>query len=1180
MGNYDVPYGISFIRSGSNIWYKNTNSTSYFYYIGDTLLDRSNGDVYECKANETKITRDTKSYRLTTDWKYLRTNVMKPVSVAVTDLTCKRNSGYNFTLSWKNPSSMTDSSKNDRVEHFFFAVELLYNNKVIAKYDSPSTHSVITSWSKVVFATSNSTSDYLWLRRQFYPYTTKKVDAIRFYVYPRNAYGALNNVERTITYKFELPKYPVMKDSYKIDKTTGAVSVTYSSPIDTNSEYDKVWTSVSTTLYDSRVNVSTSTAAVGKTESSFTLTREIPNRHTLTYGEYVRVTFHVTSEGIAGGRGSDYGVVESFPVKPLIQVKSTSEDWVSGSVIIGVDAYEYYSDLRYAATDVKLQLLRSTAYENAQDIPPTAQWRDIGPVESAKCTAISLRIPDVLPDAGAVTWIRAKSWNDVEELYYRYSEPLRLRDLETPAPVIPSAQDDMADVLSHVVNADGTSVDVLIGWDANGEDDSNKTEVTWSTSEKAWRSTKQPDTFTFDDDWDEGSITVGSKTYNKSAHVTISELEPSTKYYVSCRRVLEPDEGDTTYGPYSTKHIVNTSDVSALPQSVALYSNGSIVYGEPIQVSWTYNSPMEQKSWMIKKAVNSSGYSENDIVLATENDPRHALKVSFYRDEDNEHPIVDEDEDELRLYVVVTVASVTLTSEIITLDVLKRPEFDIVAPSMTIVQPATLAVFSDSKGVGVSYFIEAKNIVSEYPNGTARQSDGDTVWSETVNPQWELIDEYAADADVQQAKQDLDDAQNAYDAIFEQYQEAVSRKEDAESRIETLTVSISNTQRDIPTAQATLQDAEDRLESADEDDPMYELYVTQVQEAEDYLQGLEDRLQADTAALSDAEDDLQDAISDIESIDMSDEEEALEDAIQAYAIAETEAIDPTSDVLAYKAIVILPSYINVIDGARYIVHGFSTNTQSGIKSEERVTAMNVEWSHQAPIPYEDITIESIDQTDDAGVRTIGTNITLERPVSAFDSDVYDVYRITKGGISLAAENVPLECVLHDPYATFSGELMHYRIACRTADGDVAWKDYSYLLNESEDILRSAMRIDWGNEYVELERNVVPSDSYEKPFVSHTHLDGTVSGHWNTGTKRTMSVQSAIVRGYDNRQRESIEHLARYDGPCYVRTNDGVAFECNVQVDSIALNRHSARIDISLTMTEIEPTGTFSAVVEE
>lgn len=1177
MADYSMPSGVSFTRSGSNVWYKNTTSSQYLFFVGDTLIDNTTGDKYECKAR-TYIEKNQTSYRLTTDWKYLRTEIIKPVSVAVTDLACKRNSGYSFSLSWKNPSALTDSNKYNRAEKFSFKVELLYGSTVVASEYLPWVLSIITSMSITVFATSNSTSNYVWLRTGFYPYTSKKVDTIRFTVQPRNSSGAYDSAARTITYKFVRPKYPELRGTYTIDRTTGAVSRTYSSPVDTSSEYDKVWTQTKIEVYDSRTKKRTLTSDVNRTESSFTLTQQIPNRHTLAYGDYVNVFFRITAKGIAGDAETGNGVVESFPVKPLIQVKATSEDWTSGSVIIGVDAYEFYSDSRYDATNVKLQLLRSTAYENAQDIPPIAQWRDIGPVEPDECTAISLKISEVLPDAGTFTWIRAKSWNDVEELYYRYSEPLRLKDLETPAPVIPSAQDDIADVLSHVVNVDGTSVDVLVGWDANGQDDSNKTEVTWSTNEKAWRSTKQPDTFKFDDDWNEGSVTVGSKTYNKSAHVTISELEPDTKYYVSCRRVLEPDEGDTTYGPYSTKYIVNTSDVSALPQSVALYSNGNIVYGEPIQLSWSYNSPMEQQSWMIKKAVNSSGYSDNDIVLAMENDPRHTLKVPFYRDENKENPIVDEDE--LRLYVVVTVASVTLTSEIITLDVLKKPEFDIVAPSMTIVQPATLAVFSDNKGVSVSYFIEAKNVVSEYPNGTVRQSDGDTVWSETVNPQWELIDEYAADSDVQQAKQDLDDAQEAYDVVFEQYQEAVSRKEDAQSRIETLTVSISNAQRDIPTAQATLQDAEDRLENTDADDPMYELYATQVQEAEGYLQGLEDRLQADTVALSEAEDDLQDAISDIESIDMSDEEEALEDAIQAYATAETEAIDPTSDVLAYKAIITLPSYINVIDGARYIVHGFSTNTQSGLRSDERTAAMNVEWSHQSPMPYEDITIEPIDHTDDGGVRTIGTNITLERPVNAFNSDVYDVYRITKGGISLAAENVPLECVLFDPYATFSGELMHYRIACRTADGDVTWKDYSYLLNESEDVLRSAMRIDWENEYVELERNVVPSDSYEKPFVSHTHLDGTVSGHWNAGTKRTMNVQAALVRSYDNRQREAIENLARYDGPCYVRTNDGVAFECNVQVDSIALNRHSARIDVSMTMTEIEATGTFMAMVEE
>ena len=1172
-----MPSGVSFARIGSGIYYKNTASRDWVYQVNETLIDMSTGDVYECKSH-TWLYKNTKNYRLTTDWKYVRTDIIKPPTKPVMNLTLKRNSGYNFTISWKFREGATDSNTCDRTEKIWTTVELLDENGKVThtKYDT--LMGAVTSYSPLVFSTSNSSSSYLWKRSDFAPYTDKFVKQIRFTIQPANTRGAYaTGTASSITYDFKKPKTPTHEE-YKIDKSTGDISVEFNSPIDMNSEYDNAYNKLTVAVIDSRTGTKSSTYT--KTESKFTFTQSVPDWQTLTYNDYIAVNFQLIAHGIRTSNAANtFTAWMSFPQKPEISIGAISEDWSSGSVIIKTKAH--FINGPFFATDVKLQCLRSTSYQSAQEIPPTADWKDVGPTEKAETTAIALAIPDVLPDAGTVTWIRAKSWKTVEELYYRYSEPLRLTELETPAPVVPSADDDMADILGHVVNADGTSVELLIGWDEDEEDESNQTEVSWATSEKAWRSTKQPDTFMFSDtEWNEGAVTIGSKTYHKSTHITISELDANTRYYMSCRRVMDPDEGDTTYGPYSTKYIVNTNDVSALPQSVVAYTDESIIAGEPIQLSWSYNSPMEQSSWMIKKAVEGSDYSDDDIVLAYENDARHTFKLPYFRDRENTLPIADDGDSEICLYVVVTVSSVTLTSEIVKLRILKRPEFDIVAPPSTIVQPVSLAVFSDNKNTMVSAFIEASGVVGDGPRGKVTQSSGDIVWSGTINPQWELIDEYAEDVDVQQAKQDLDDAQEAYDEILGQYNDAVSRRDDASARIEALTVSISNAQRDIPTAQATLQDAENRLEDTDVDDPMYELYAAQVQEAEDRLQELQDGLQADTAALTVAEADLQTAIDDIDEIDMSDEEAALQDAIDAYATAEAEAIDPTSDTLAYKALIIPPSELNLVDRARYLVHGFATDTQHDVRSEERLTMMNVAWAHQAPTPPESIAIDSVDSTDDAGNRTLGTRITLESPVSSFESDVYDIYRITKGGIFPVIENAPIECVVFDRYAMFSNEPMRYRIACRTQDGDVTWRDYTYILQESGDMFRSAMRIDWAEGYIELERNVVPSDSYEKPFVSHVHLDGTVSGHWNEGIMRTMSVQAALVRSYDIGQREALEELARYDGPCYVRTNDGVAFECNVQVSSISLNRKSARIDVSFDMTEIESTGMFSATVEE
>lgn len=1171
-----APTGLSIIKSGNSVMYKNTTSTEYKYNKGDVLYDSINGGEFEC-TNSIRLYSRVTTYRVTTAFKYLRTHITKPVSLGVTDLTLKRNSGYNFSLSWKNPSDLGSSDRCDRAEVFYIYITLKYGgNTVESNYFFE--YSMITSWSKTIFKTNNSSSDYVWDRKDFYPYGSRRIDEISFRVVPKNiSHGCEAHVPRSISYRFASPKAPEVTGTYKVDESAKTISQSFSSPIDMNSEYDKVYTSTFNYLYDSRTNKSTETSQTQRTESNFTLTQVIPDIYTFGPDDYVTVGFYETSRGIAGVFTESQSFNVSYPSKPNVSLASISDDWYYGNATFNIYVGK---DPGYKVTNVKLQVLSSTTYMNASEIPKTAPWTDVGPTEIASCKAIALGISSILPYAGTTTWIRVKSWNKFENIFFRFSDPIRITQLETPAPPVPSPDDDMAEVLSHVVNTDGTSVELLIGWDLDGKDDSSETEISWDTSEKAWRSNKPPTTFTIDDEtWDEGAVTVGGKTYNKSTRVTINGLEQETRYYFSCRRILTLDKSKS-YGPYSEKYIINTSDISALPQSLVVYADSSTIAGEPIQVSWGYNSPLSQSSWMIKKAVSKNGYSEDDTVLAMENDSRRNYKLPYYRDARNMFPIVDDDATEVYLYVVISVSSVTLTSEIIKIDILKRPYFSISAPNTTIVQPVTLAVFSNNKNTTVSAFIEANEIISDGPDGKIKQSDGDTIWSGTIAPEWELVDEYASRPDVSSAKEALDNAQRAYDEVIEQYRNALSRKDEAQSEIEILTTDISNTQRDIPTAQATLQDAQDRLDGVGEDDPMYGLYTTQLQMAYEALQALQAKLQESTQRLPVAQSDLQNAQDEIESIDTSDEEAALQSAINEYALVETGSIDPTSNEFAYRATITLPPELNLIDGARYPVRGFATDTQSGINSTIETTNINIAWAHQAPIPSEDITIEPIDQTDEAGNRTIGTKIHLKRPVNAFNDDVYDVYRVTSGGALLAVENAPLDGTLIDNYAMFSGEQMYYRIVCRTSDGDVTWKDYSYVLHESTNWYRVSMRIDWSGNYVELERNVAPSESYEKPFVAHTHLDGSVSGHWNVGTNRTMSVQAALVRTYDNRQRIAVEELARYNGPCYVRTNDGAAFECNVQVDSISLNRNSVRVDLSLSMTEIEPTGAFSMTVEE
>lgn len=236
----------------------------------------------------------------------------------------------------------------------------------------------------------------------------------------------------------------------------------------------------------------------------------------------------------------------------------------------------------------------------------------------------------------------------------------------------------------------------------------------------------------------------------------------------------------------------------------------------------------------------------------------------------------------------------------------------------------------------------------------------------------------------------------------------------------------------------------------------------------------------------------------------------------------------------YHAEMVLPTGLPFIDGTSYKVELMAVDNATGFTSNVCAARFSVNWSHKAMPPSASSTV-----TPNIADRSV--TIHPIAPSNLANGDVYDIYRVSNDSTDLVAEGQLYGVDAIDRFAPYSRNMtLLYRIATRTADGDVQWADFEYQMPVG------AMRFDWADgNFVELPYNISLQDSYEKNYESHQHLDGSVSGHWNPGFRKTGSYSTDIIKMQDADQARNVREMATYPGPVFVRTADGGAFEANV-----------------------------------
>lgn len=1068
-----------------------------------------------------------------------------------------------MTSTWDYPSSMGADSNSYRADNVRLAwvVTTVSKNgegkKGTIKAGSKG-HALTLKTASLNLGNFTAGNGKTYNRASFYPLTDKTLKSLSLSVIGYNAKG--EGPAATVTREFKLPAKPVIS-AIKQDESTGRVSVTIKA--DAGHGYaERYDTRYVITFYDTSKPKEKRT--VWRTDATFTgtsktISHDIPNRMALGTSNYIKVTVSAWSRGFAGKTYADKReAYVSWPQKPsiksiVIPKASKQTELLASKATVNISTA---ATTEHPVTGIKLEALVNVPYSKANDIPGNAGWAETGAEDNGSCTAMSVTVGDINPEVGNRTWLRLKSWNAIEGIFKTYSEPMQAAALYKKAP---TAADDTVEIVSVESGEDGRSAVATIVWKA---DDSTGTEVSWSDNENGWRSTEEPQRFSFTES--DGPRVVGSKTWANSYTLHIRGLEEDVTYYVKARRYHEGDT--TTYGQYYPDNTGMQVTPVSTPDSCTINVPEFVKRGSSVEITWGHSGESPQKAWELvtgkaTTTTDADGVKHSNLTgKLTSVAHGSGSMASYVISASRLKSLVGTG---AGIYLAVKVSTTKLKtsyvmSEARMVRIADAPEVEVRASTLT-VQPLTMMLGCNLVS-DVSIVVRSQGADGQWPEGPRTQLADDVIWSGLVTPDWQA--ENANRVNLLTNRPEAWENSNIY-------------REDVDSPwLETETPYVLSLRKEqaIPVTAGAYTLSMD-------DGSAYEASITAYADGEVTDEGLDwtDQLPA-TITVTDAD-------SVIIRLRHTDESEAVPDELGFEAKVQLESGSsatawglPDSDVKGLSATFTLPEGLDFWDGAAYTITATAAARDTGLVSEEATDDFTVDWARDAPEPSDLTTIDVSDEMDSEGRRVRSALITLIAPDGAAEGDLCDIYRVTPDGPSLLIDSVPTDAIVYDQWAPFGGSDLAYRIAIRTADGAVSWADIGYDF-DSADVFTREVRVDYGDGYFELDRNVDYSESHEKGFEARKHLDGTTVGYWEAGTMRTASASGVLVAVYEADKIERLRELAAYTGPVFVRTSEGVAYEADVQVRSIDSTRGTAAVAVSLEISEVRPT-TYGGVVQE
>lgn len=603
-----------------------------------------------------------------------------------------------------------------------------------------------------------------YTRKSFYPLTSRRVKGIAAKVWCANSHGASKAVASK-TYEVNKPLKPKV-DAPEQAKETGRVSCKVTAYDGSGGSRERYDTRYQLEVHDSRAPKDKKyTYKVDDTFTgdSYTVARDIKDRMQLSYSQYVRFRVRAMSRGLAGMSDglavtkedeskawTDWKTLYvSYPNQAVIPADGVKVPDISqslGKVTVGISVN---STTEHPTTGVRLQKLRSSSAKTALAATMDEGWEDTDSIDNGGCTALALTVDELIPESGKTTWVRVKSWNQFEDMFYRFSVPVRIKALETPVPTV-----DKAAMISAVPGGDGSTAVATVGWNADTSNDDNvegttrTTELSWSTDENALRATKGPETYEFG--WSDGRYPkTGTRKYKDSAEVHIKDLDEGELYYVWARRHLEADgidEWSGYAGPLTVKPV-------STPSSVVLRAQAYLPTGSDLALSWTYDSEATQSEWQVltgkSKAVKNQSTFDgtgtevehrelNDknptvVMSGTDADGSCVVRWSWFA----EHQSLVGSDGTIWLCVRMGTGGGLVDSLMVPVTIVEAPTLALDVGETLAAQPMAIGVTCSTRAL-VTLVVRATNGgVDGYLHGREHtQADGDTAWSTAVTPAW------------------------------------------------------------------------------------------------------------------------------------------------------------------------------------------------------------------------------------------------------------------------------------------------------------------------------------------------------------------------------------------------------------------------------------------------------------
>lgn len=669
--------------------------------------------------------------------------------------TRQKNGSYEIVVKWQATDWLHDNDNKGRCEGWDYQWDLKVYNRRTKKYHTliMSAHGHTPNKRDTHFYLSKFTCDNGKTYRRdthFYPNGNLELRKASFKVRPWNSKG--EGAWATSSRSFVEPRNP----SVSIEQNAETGDVSYTVTHNEGQDYKECWdTHVTMTLYESSKGKVTrrATKTPRNTTKTSTWTVDAVRRMLQSYDQYIRVRVSAYSRGIGGSSKTvtkDYYV--SWPKVTTIKGVAYSSKATTGKVTVKIDTNYHPSQSKgtyHPVTGIVLEKLVNVEYKKASEIPGDADWEATESVDDGACSALSSTVALLQPERGKTSWVRVKSWNDIEGIFFRYSEPKRLDGLERPAP---TAADDDVYLAEPTSGADGKSAVLLLGWK---NDDSTGTQVAWSDNEYAWRSTSEPDTFDFT--WHDPAKTIDGTRYARTAELYVGDLTEGTKYYFRARRYLETDDG-TEYGPWYPSDTSVSVTPTTSPESVTLNAVPFVPRGSGLSLSWTFDSEAEQTMWEI---LTGRTTTTTETVTQIIDGVPTSVTVEHLWINENKPKVVASGTDasgstvlsakrlaglignkkSIPLAVRVRTGGDPVTSEAVTVEVADVPTIVVTTGETLTAQPLTLSLECSVAASVTIVATAAGGNSRERPTGIEHQPEGDAVCSFETTPPWTEVTE-------------------------------------------------------------------------------------------------------------------------------------------------------------------------------------------------------------------------------------------------------------------------------------------------------------------------------------------------------------------------------------------------------------------------------------------------------